>query len=319
MDTKLLFGGTLDSQFIVLNVTSKQFLNWEVYQLLSALLSIMYCLLCSMQLPYCCLVSFQIHTFFHKSLYNTNYKMTDTNVNQEIVFAVPNAPIDNRLLELLKSKFSKSEQQLFVQNFCMYLNYDKTRDYVVDLDKVWQWMGFSAKHKAKDLLTKHFTENEDYKILLNQTGEKPQGVFNQTVENPQGGRPTEKIMLNIKTFKKLCMKANTKKASDIHDYYITMEETLQQYINETYLEREQQSKIEQKTLATNTLVENFHLKPVNYFGIVGMVDNQLLGKFGYTNDIKTRIADHRRDIGKHFGLDCILECEKNMTLEKIRF
>jgi hypothetical protein len=122
--------------------------------------------------------------------------------------------------------------------------------------------------------------------------------------------------MNIKTFKKLCMKANTKKASDIHDYYITMEETLQQYINETYLEREQKSKIEQKTIATNTLVENFHLKPVNYFGIVGMIDNQLLGKFGYTDDIKTRIGDHRRDIGKHFGLDCILECEKNKTLEK---
>jgi hypothetical protein len=63
--------------------------------------------------------------------------MTDTNVNQEIIFAVPNAPIDNRLLELLKSKFNESEQQLFVQNFCMYLNYDKTRDYVIDLDKVW--------------------------------------------------------------------------------------------------------------------------------------------------------------------------------------
>jgi hypothetical protein len=242
--------------------------------------------------------------------------MTDTNVNQEIIFAVPNAPIDKRLLELLKSKFSESEQQLFVQNFCMYLNYDKTRDYVIDLDKVWEWMGFSAKQKAKDLLTKHFLINEDYKILLPQTVENPQIVFNQTVENPQGGRPTEKIMMNIKTFKKMCMKANTKKASDIHDYYITMEETLQQYINETYLEREQQSRIEQKTIATNTLVENFHLKPVNYFGIVGMVDNQLLGKFGYTDDIKTRISDHRRDIGKDFGLDCILECEKNKILEK---
>jgi phage anti-repressor protein len=166
-------------------------------------------------------------------------------------------------------------------------------------------MGFSRKDPAKRLLDSHFTEGTDYKVLSH-----------TSVENPQGGRPAEKILMNIKTFKKLCMKANTKKASDIHDYYITMEETLQQYINETYLEREQQSKIEQKTIATNTLVENFHLKPVNYFGIVGMVDNQLLGKFGYTNDIKTRIGDHRRDIGKHFGLDCIIECEKNMTLEK---
>jgi len=33
-------------------------------------------------------------------------------------------------------------------------------------------------------------------------------------------------MLNIKTFKKYCLKAGTKKADEIHEYYIKLEETL---------------------------------------------------------------------------------------------
>jgi hypothetical protein len=62
------------------------------------------------------------------------------------------------------------------------------RDYVVDLDKVWQWIGFSRKDPAKRLLDSYFTEGTDYKVLSH-----------TSVENPQGGRPNEKIMMNIKT------------------------------------------------------------------------------------------------------------------------
>ena len=38
--------------------------------------------------------------------------------------------------------------------------------------------------------------------------------------------------MTIKTFKKLCLKSNTKKADEIHDYYIKLEECLQETINE---------------------------------------------------------------------------------------
>ena len=33
-------------------------------------------------------------------------------------------------------------------------------------------------------------------------------------------------MLNVGTFKKFCLKAGTKKADEIHDYYIRLEQTL---------------------------------------------------------------------------------------------
>ena len=36
----------------------------------------------------------------------------------------------------------------------------------------------------------------------------------------RGGHNKETIMLNIETFKKFCLKAGTKKADEIHEYYI---------------------------------------------------------------------------------------------------
>jgi len=39
-------------------------------------------------------------------------------------------------------------------------------------------------------------------------------------------------MLTVSTFKKFCLKAGTKKADEIHDYYIKLEETFQQLLQE---------------------------------------------------------------------------------------
>ena len=42
--------------------------------------------------------------------------------------------------------------------------------------------------------------------------------------------------MTIKTFKSLCLKAQTKKANEIHEYYMNMEETLHDFINEESIE-----------------------------------------------------------------------------------
>jgi len=38
--------------------------------------------------------------------------------------------------------------------------------------------------------------------------------------------------MNIKTFKSLCVKAGTKKADEIHDYYMKMEKMIQEVVTE---------------------------------------------------------------------------------------
>ena len=45
-------------------------------------------------------------------------------------------------------------------------------DYVIDLDNVWQWLGFLNKANSKRLLEKQFVINKDYKILLTFAGEQ---------------------------------------------------------------------------------------------------------------------------------------------------
>jgi len=125
-----------------------------------------------------------------------------------------------KLINKIKDNFSTDEQQLFISSFYCYLNY-KTEDFVIDLDDIWKWLGFSTKQKSKDLLKDNFKLDIDYKT-----------VFNLEVKNSKGGRPKEKFMMNVKTFKKMCLKAHTEKANEIHDYYIKLEETLHEIIDE---------------------------------------------------------------------------------------
>jgi hypothetical protein len=116
-----------------------------------------------------------------------------------------------KLSENIKKKFSVDEQKLFITNFIMYLNYDEEKDFVINFDDVWKWVGFTRKDNAKTLLQKHFKIDIDYNI---KTIPAIAGI---------GGKPREIIMLTINTFKKFCLSAGTKKASEIHDYYIKLE------------------------------------------------------------------------------------------------
>jgi phage anti-repressor protein len=98
----------------------------------------------------------------------------------------------------------------------------------------------SNKANAKRLLKHNFKENSDYKIVFIRTDENKTLLIptDQQVPNIKygkniGGRTVirtddgkfsnETIMLNINTFKKLCLKANTENADKIHDYYIKLE------------------------------------------------------------------------------------------------
>jgi hypothetical protein len=142
-----------------------------------------------------------------------------------IVDLIENNPIarltntyQNKLLSKIKDNFNDTEQQLFISSFYCYLNHNKT-DFIIDLDNVWSWLGFSTKQKTKELLEKNFKPDLDYKCLLN--------LPVKQTNTGRGGHNKEKIMLNIKTFKLLCLKAGTKKAGQIHEYYLKLEETLQ--------------------------------------------------------------------------------------------
>ena len=68
-----------------------------------------------------------------------------------------------KMLVKIKEHFTEFEQQLFLSSFYCYFNYHPTNDYVIDLDDVWKWLGFSQKVNAKTLLEKLFIIDKIYK------------------------------------------------------------------------------------------------------------------------------------------------------------
>lgn len=128
---------------------------------------------------------------------------------------------NNKLLTRIKEVFTETEQQLFISSFYLYLNYKKD-DFVVSLDDIWEWLGFSQKIRAKELLEKSFKEGFDYKTLLSC----------QRKKEGRGGANKITILLTVKCFKLLCIKSGTKKANEIHEYFIKLQEMLQDIILE---------------------------------------------------------------------------------------
>jgi len=49
----------------------------------------------------------------------------------------------SKLIEKVKNHFTNYEQQLFLSSFYCYFNCDSKKDFVIDLDNVWKWIGFS--------------------------------------------------------------------------------------------------------------------------------------------------------------------------------
>jgi hypothetical protein len=214
-----------------------------------------------------------------------------------------------KLLSKIKANFSDFEQQMFLTSFYCYLNYHPTNDFVIDLDDVWKWVGFSVKIKAKTLLEKYFKENIDYKKSLCDSAHQ--------TKHTKGGQNIQKIFLNLKTFKLFCIKAETKKAHEIHEYFMKLEEIIQETINDESEElrlqlQEKNKQIETQTiqnekdkeqLKEDTLIEQF---PVNTQCIyIGKIDNKTLGKpnskmyhesvikFGQSNNLADRVKTHK--------------------------
>jgi hypothetical protein len=237
-----------------------------------------------------------------------------------IVELIENNPITKlssdynvKLLIKIKEQFTDFEQQLFLSSFYCYLNHHPTNDFVIDLDSVWKWMGFQSKYNAKRVLERNFTIEKDYKNPLRPPAKQ--------TTHTKGGHNKEIFMLNVKTFKSLCLKADTKKADEIHDYFLKMEQIIQESINEETNDLRNQLTIQSKKineqnvqleniekdkelLKEKTIIEQF---PINTQCIyIGKIDNKTLGipghkmyhetviKFGQSNNLAERVKCHKK-------------------------
>ncbi len=191
---------------------------------------------------------------------------------------------------------------------------------------MWKFIGFSNKANAKRLLKHNFTEEKDYNTVLVRTDENKTLLIRtdeQKNKDNRGGaiikKPvirtddgtfaSETIMLNINTFKKLCLKANTENADKIHDYYIRLEMIYNQLMKEEL--DEQKTKIEEK----NELLQEQQKK-------IDLLENKpkthgfLARRHGYVYMITDRAKLGHYKIGMTYNVDKRLRNLNTSSSEK---
>ncbi len=191
----------------------------------------------------------------------------------------------------LKERFCDTQQQLFVASFYCYLNHNSTKEFIINLDDIWKWLGFSRKDPAKRVLQKHFSQNVDYKIALHNSVERKN----------DGGYNKEHILLTVETFKTLCMLAATDKSKEIRQYYIKLEELLQEVISQEAVslrqqleQKDQELQTTKKQLEARTKQRYLNVKPGHAVYAVksNVHDKNSLISIGKTRSIAQRESNY---------------------------
>jgi phage anti-repressor protein len=190
----------------------------------------------------------QSYIFLAKNQFKNKSLLHFIKMNHErldIVNLIENNPLEKlsndyqtKLLDKIKETFSDSDQQLFIASFYCYLKYDCKTDFIIDMEDVWKWLGFSCKDPCKRIIEKHFINGSDY--LLHNSVE-------QVKTNGGAGLNKEKVVMNIETFKSLCLLANTERSKSVRKYYYKLEQLLHELLREQANELQNQLR-EQKTL-----------------------------------------------------------------------
>jgi phage anti-repressor protein len=124
--------------------------------------------------------------------------------------------IQTKMIGILTEQFTEEEQKWYIANLYVYMNYHPTNDYPINLEHVFKMIGFANKGNAMKTIKNNFIKDEDYKVVF-----FPREKNLKTKD--LGGRPEETIMLNVDTFKNLCMLVKTEKGKEIRKYYVKLE------------------------------------------------------------------------------------------------
>lgn len=107
-------------------------------------------------------------------------------------------------------------------------------------------IGFANKGNAMKTIKNNFTEGEDYKTIIFRMEKNPniknldgsgseQTLLFRTEKQKnggnRGGHNKETVMLNVDTFKNLCMLAKTNRGKSIRRYYVKLENVKFDYLS----------------------------------------------------------------------------------------
>lgn len=213
----------------------------------------------------------------------------------------------NKLIGKIKDNFNEDEQKLYIASFYSFLSYNEYEDFVINFDDIWSWLDFSNKASAKRVLLRNFKKNENYKIL--EENDK---------KNGSGGHNKEDIILNINTFKLLCLISGTKKAKTIHTYYVKLENILHKILQEESVEFKnqiQQLQIDNDKLHKDNKLERHKILlkeygissiPIIYIiKVKTLEENSYIIKIGESRKgLSLRFSEHKSNYEECVILDC---------------
>jgi phage anti-repressor protein len=222
--------------------------------------------------------------------------------------------LETKMINILNTEFTEKEQQWYIANLYIYMNYHPTNDYPINLENVFKMIGFANKGNAMKTIKSNFTKDEDYKVtLLHTEKRKNEGGFNK-----------EEVMLNIDTFKNLCMLAKTNKGKEIRKYYVKLENIYNKIIKEEIEsqkllleeknilleEKENKHVLDKKLEKHDFLIDKFKNKKCVYIAEI----KENLIKIGSTKDINERYKGLFGTFGNCIFLD-IFEHVDYQTIE----
>jgi phage anti-repressor protein len=207
--------------------------------------------------------------------------------------------IQDRLVERLNTHFTEDEQRWYVANLYVYMNYHPTNDYPINLEHVFRMIGFANKGNAMKTIKNNFTEGEDYKIVVfHSEKHKNEGCYNNQIiifhteknksKQETRGRKEETVMLNVDTFKNLCMLAKTERGKEIRKYYVKLENVYNEIVMEEIKESKKELEESKKELATLKKLKTkkwYNQEPGDTIYAI-KIDNII--KIGKTRNIKAR-------------------------------
>jgi phage anti-repressor protein len=216
--------------------------------------------------------------------------------------------VQSKMIKLINEEFTESEQQWYIANLYVYMNYHATNDFPINLEHVFKMIGFANKENAKRTLKNNFSKDEDYKTLLVRKDEQKHTyetfLEQKKTEESRGGYNKEQIMLNVDTFKNLCMIAKTEKGKEIRKYYVKLENIYNKIIKEeiednkkeienqkllleekeTLIEKQEQKLIKLTRVISHKMGESIYVFECKYF-------EETIYKIGRTKNANKRESE----------------------------
>lgn len=180
----------------------------------------------------------------------------------------------------------------FLDQFLSFYTLDVSNtDFVVDLEKISEWLNV-RKATLKKTLLYSYKKNIDYKI----TKSKPR-------LSGSGGALKEDIFITIEAFKKMCMMSKTKRGDEVRNYFLELENLVNKYKN--YIIEHLNKKINVLENNQKPLIDT--RKGTIYIVKATDEENDSLYKIGKTNDIKKRLKNY--NTGKANNIEVLFHYE----------